>query len=1172
MERSSQVASGARSDSWLSAGGDAARDLLSVDWEKTPLGPPQTWPLSLSTTVRTLLSSRFSMWMAWGPEQTFFCNDAYRRDTLGSKYPWALGRPASEVWSEIWPEIGPRIETVLRTGHATWDESLLLFLERSGYVEETYHTFSYSPLPGDDGQIAGMLCVVTEDTERVISERRMATLRDVGNVPAAAGDARDFLRAAGTHLALNRQSLPFTVTYLFDEAGNATLGATTRLSQSHPIAPEQITAGDPGSPWPLEALLSEEVVIDDLPAALPTGVSDVPPAQAYAVPLQQVGDRRPYGFLAVGINQHRPFDTGYRAFIRLIAQRLAAGVGDVRSLEFERRRAEQLAELDRAKTAFFSNVSHEFRTPLTLMLAPLEDAMVGADGMPPAQVELVHRNGMRLLKLVNALLDFSRLEAGRVRAEFRPVEVGRLTSELAGTFSDACRRAGVELRIDANEPSEPAYIDPDLWERVVLNLVSNAFKVTLEGHIAVRVGAVNGWLELAVDDTGRGIPPGELDRLFQRFHRVASLQARSNEGTGIGLALVKELVELHGGEVSVQSTVGEGSCFTVRIPLGREHLPPEQVIDETAQTAPTTAALFVAEALGWIGDAMGADAVATGGQSDAQVLVADDNPDLRGYLLRLLGPLWHVQTVSDGAAALEQIRRDPPDLLVTDVMMPGLDGFELLREIRAGVRTRELPVIMLSARAGEEAAIEGLGSGADDYLPKPFSGRELVARVKAHLEMAQVRRKAADELRAKSDRLEEALSQLLRSQQLIAAQRDILALIAGGATLERSLHEIVRWTELIVEPGARVAIMLADDDGRRLHHGAAPALPDEFNAAIDGIAVGPAAGSCGTAAHRRETVIVEDVDQDPLWEDLRELATAHGLRASWSVPIMATDGRVVGTFAVYHDHPAAPTEDDLRVLELLARTAAVAIERSRDAQARAHQLAELQSSLLPRELPEIPGLGVAASFRPGDRSLEVGGDFYDVFEISRGCWGFIVGDVCGHGAEAAAVTALTRHTAKAIASREPDPTAVLTAVSDALRRSGYDRFCTAVYGRLELTASRVEICLASGGHPAPLVRRADGRVRTLSDHGPLLGVFEDPTFPRLAVTLEPGDALVAYTDGLVERNPLVPDGEALAALLGSLPAGDAPELIAAIEHEAIPPIPAAGHDDIAILVLRAAES
>jgi hypothetical protein len=163
---------------------EVGRDLDAVDWAATPLGPPAAWPQSLQTAVQILLSSRFPMWLAWGPELTFFCNAAYRRDTLGRKYPWALGRPAREVWAEIWDDIGPRIGTVLATGKATWDHALLLFLERSGYPEETYHTFSYSPLRDDGGAVVGMLCVVSEDTDRVIGERRMATLRDLGSDPS----------------------------------------------------------------------------------------------------------------------------------------------------------------------------------------------------------------------------------------------------------------------------------------------------------------------------------------------------------------------------------------------------------------------------------------------------------------------------------------------------------------------------------------------------------------------------------------------------------------------------------------------------------------------------------------------------------------------------------------------------------------------------------------------------------------------------------------------------------------------------------------------------------------------------------------------------------------------------------------------------------------------------
>src|SRR3954462_5987755 len=190
--------------------GTLGADLARVDWTRTSLGTPDTWPQSLRTVVSAMLASRFSMWMAWGPDLTFFCNDAYRRDTLGTKYPWALGRPASEVWAEIWPDVGPRIDRVLEEGNSTWDEALLLFLERSGYREETYHTFSYSPLTDDDGRIAGMLCVVSEETERVIADRRLATLRDVASVGTATAED-DLLAACARGLAGNPRDVPFAV-------------------------------------------------------------------------------------------------------------------------------------------------------------------------------------------------------------------------------------------------------------------------------------------------------------------------------------------------------------------------------------------------------------------------------------------------------------------------------------------------------------------------------------------------------------------------------------------------------------------------------------------------------------------------------------------------------------------------------------------------------------------------------------------------------------------------------------------------------------------------------------------------------------------------------------------------------------------------------------------------
>ena len=218
--------------SLFAADEEVGRDLAAVDWAATPLGLPGSWPQSLQTAVDILLSSRFPMWMAWGPQLTFFCNDAYRRDTLGRKYPWALGQ-ADEVWEEIWDDIGPRIDTVLVTGKATWDEGLLLFLERSGYPEESYHTFSYSPLRDEDAGVVGMLCVVREDTERVIGERRMATLRDLGSDPSVVRTEQETLEFARRQLDRNRQDLPFTLTYLFDPVEFDGDGPTARLAAEH---------------------------------------------------------------------------------------------------------------------------------------------------------------------------------------------------------------------------------------------------------------------------------------------------------------------------------------------------------------------------------------------------------------------------------------------------------------------------------------------------------------------------------------------------------------------------------------------------------------------------------------------------------------------------------------------------------------------------------------------------------------------------------------------------------------------------------------------------------------------------------------------------------------------------------------------------------------------------
>ncbi|RFU20222.1 SpoIIE family protein phosphatase [Geodermatophilus marinus] len=737
-------------------GGESGRAMAALDWAATPLGAPGTWPAGLRNAVRILLTSRFAMWAAWGPELSFFYNDAYRHDTLQAKHPWALGRPAWEVWAEIWDEVGPRVRSVLETGVATWDEDLMLVVERSGYPEETYHTFSYSPLAGEDGRPAGMLCVVTENTRRVVGERRTATLRDLAPAVATARDEAGLLAAVAEQLGRNPADLPVTATYLLDPDGSARLGCATGLPAG---------AVPPAEAWPVERLRAGEVVLVEDAAArfpdLPTGAWDRPPVQAVALPVAGASaDAEAAGFLAVGLNPHRRWDDDYRGFLELLAGQVAAGLVNAGSHEAERRRAEALAELDRAKTDFFSNVSHEFRTPLTLIQGPVaelrEHPVLAADPRAREELEVVERNAARLGKLVNTLLDFSRLQAGRVEARYEPVDLAAVTAELASVFRSAVARAGLSYEVDCPPLGVPVHVDRDMWEKVVLNLLSNALKHTFEGGIAVRLRRDGDAVRFAVTDTGTGVPAGELPRLFERFHRVAGARGRSGEGSGIGLAMVRELVGLHGGAITAESTLGAGSTFTVTLPLGSGHLPPDRVA-AAALDGPAVspaAAPFVTEALRWLpgaddpGPVTGhAPAEVPGGR----VLVADDNADMRGYVTRLLAGRHAVRTAADGRAALASALADPPDLVVSDVMMPGLDGMQLLAALRADARTARVPVLLLSARAGEEAAVEGLAAGADDYLVKPFSAQELLARVDAHVQLGRARRSAEERFTALAD-------------------------------------------------------------------------------------------------------------------------------------------------------------------------------------------------------------------------------------------------------------------------------------------------------------------------------------------------------------------------------------------------------------------------------------
>lgn len=714
---------------FLSAPGELGARIWAHDWEQTPLGPIASWPHSLKTVINLMLNSPQPMWMGWGEQVTFLYNDAYIDVLSMAKHPWALGRPTVEVWSEIWDYCGPLIGRVFSSGESTMADDVRLFMRRGDFLEETFYAFSYSPVRDESGAVAGLFCANLDVTGRHLNARRMHTLADLNTRTLQEKTVHGACASALATIADNPDDVPFAQLYLAGEAGPARL-----LHATHgEIADAQAL-------FALDEVIATgaaRLVRLDAPAplaGLPLGLAQQPLREVLVLPLLGGGGQgTATGALVLGVSAARKLDADYRSFLELIATQAGNAIRHARAAEDERLRADMLAELDQAKTQFFSNVSHEFRTPLTLLLGPANDALDDAEApLPPAQRErllLIQRNALRLQKLVNTLLEFSRVQAGRMQASFAAVDLAALTSDLASSFRSAIEGAGMRLQVECAPLPMQVYVDPAMWEKIVLNLMSNAFKFTFEGEIRVRQRIAGDQLRLEVADTGTGIPQDQLPHLFERFHRVEGARSRTHEGSGIGLALVQDLVRMHGGRIGVDSVPGRGSVFVVTIPLGCAHLPASQVASAAPATAPLSAAAeaYVAEAEGWV-QQQTAPAVATG-EMHGRLLVVDDNADMRDYLQRLLQPHWQVEVCNNGVEALAAIGRQPPDLVLSDVMMPQLDGFGLLAALRAQPATRDIPVMLLSARAGEEARLEGLQAGADDYLVKPFSARELAARI-----------------------------------------------------------------------------------------------------------------------------------------------------------------------------------------------------------------------------------------------------------------------------------------------------------------------------------------------------------------------------------------------------------------------------------------------------------
>jgi signal transduction histidine kinase/DNA-binding NarL/FixJ family response regulator len=742
--------------------------LRSTDWAATPLGPVSQWPEALRAVLKTVLPSRAPMMLWWGPELIQLYNDA-ATSIIGRKHPGAAGQRAAECYREAWHELGPLAEMVLAGAGATFSRNLFLRYERHGYVEETYWNFSHSPVHDGD-HVGGVLVAAMDTTRQVLAERRLGLLHRLGELSSAeAHSVRDAVAAAIATIGQDREDVPFALAHLLDDSRR-----TLHLAGSFGVDPgtarewSVIPGPEDGIPsWKVTSSGRSTFVegVRAMSGAVfePSVLGGAVPDDAMILPLHDRTSGVVVGALALGLNPYRALDEDYRAFCRSVARQVSTALTDALAYDSQRRRAEALAQLDAAKTRFMQNVSHELRNPLTLILGSLralrEDGRGNRD-----DIDAADRSAMRLQRLVDSLLEFARADADQLHAMLEPTDLATVTADVASMFRAAIERAGMRLVVDIPPLSRPIEADTEMWVRILANLLANAVKFTLAGSISVRLREIEDDVVLTVADTGIGISPDELTRIFDRFHMVPGVVGRSREGAGIGLSLVADLVAAHRGSVTVQSTVGAGSAFTVRLPMGAAAVDARPVDIRTGM-----AAAFRAEVDAWVDRATAATAAAATAATAPEpnghrrngpghVLVVEDHADMRTYLTRLLqSDGWRVTAVGNAPSAL-QMPAPPPDLVLSDVMLPGTDGLELVRTLRRLPETARVPIVLLTARAGTDSAAEGLAAGADDYIAKPFDPAELLVRVRVHLELSRLREYAVSHAENEAANLRAALS------------------------------------------------------------------------------------------------------------------------------------------------------------------------------------------------------------------------------------------------------------------------------------------------------------------------------------------------------------------------------------------------------------------------------
>jgi len=758
-----------------------------VDWSATALGPQETWPALLRLVADLCLDSDSPVLIGWGPDLLMLYNEAYIPLLGAEKHPWALGRPASEVKPRLWPAEEERVHDIMQTGRPYHLDDQLLIIERRGYPEEAYFSLSISALRDADGTIVGVFTAISEPTWHVQYERRLQALRRLGTVSITADDSlASTCRAALEVIGKTRASVPFAAVFLRDLASQGPRRAAGYGFDEAAAASCELVELAPTSGPVLHVLEHGGTeLVSGLRERYPNVFAPGPlgpltPDQAFVLPVIMLGARKPLGVLVLGVNPYLRPDDSYTAFAVMASRQLGVMVTDAVSYQGELKRQQALQELERARTEFFQNITHELRAPLTMLLMPLQDILVEPGVVLPAAardtVETSVRAGDRLQRVVDALLDISRVESSALIPYREEIDLVLATLDVVEGFRPTAE-GRLNLRVDM--PTDPlrAYVDRTMWTTIVGNLVNNALKFTADGEVAVILSGDDSHVLLTVADTGIGIPHDKQTAIFERFNRGTA--GDQHPGSGIGLALVAELTSAHGGTVEVDSEPGAGSRFIVRLPRYNG-----SQVDLAADSA-----------------------AASDGEQDTgdrpRLLIIEDEPDLRTYLTRLFSKDGYaVEAVGDAENAhawLENNPDNPPDMVITDVMLPGQSGLDLLAMIRQDDQLARLPVVVLTARADAESAVAAFAAGADDFVSKPFNSAELLARVRAHYQMNQLRDLAIGEAQTTVGQLRNALQSnrttgtavgMVMTRYELDAQQAFKVLARISQQSNRKLHDI----------------------------------------------------------------------------------------------------------------------------------------------------------------------------------------------------------------------------------------------------------------------------------------------------------------------------------------------------------------------------------------------